>query len=54
MNKEIIYNILNGYYMPKINCLCRDIPVEIALEKERKCEQLYENVHSTRLRLAKK
>lgn len=54
MNKEQIYDILNGYYEPENAFLCGKLAVEDEFEGEKECALLYSKVYQARMHLAEK
>lgn len=54
MNKEMIYDILNGYYESDDTIAYEGMDTENEFQEDRECAVLYEKVYQARLRLSQK
>ena len=54
MNKEMIYDILNGYYESDDTIVYEGMDAENEFQEGRECAVLYEKVYQARLRLSQK
>ncbi|MDE7424798.1 MAG: hypothetical protein K2N51_14110 [Lachnospiraceae bacterium] len=54
MNKEIIYQIMNGYVNVSTESLSQEIMVQNEFADGKECDQLYNQVYKAKLRLENK
>lgn len=54
MDKEIIYQIMNGYIDSNVKEFTKEIVIEDEFANGKECEQLYNQVYQAKLRLEKK
>lgn len=54
MERELIFEILNGYYKPDKPFLYGGLPVDNEFEEGKRCGKLYSEVYDAQCRLAQK